>query len=161
MKFRLNRQESKQQRSLTPWEQYQEQAKQKRRQQQRQARTPKWFHQAKRIGDKLPRLKHQRNRQLVRRLTILLTSFTVVILAMVYLVSPLSHLQRVRVTGAHALSVRQIQTATGVLPGDSIFNVMGHEKKLQQQALQRNSRLKKSRSSFIYSITRPFGSQNM
>lgn len=143
MKFRLNRQESKQQRSLTPWEQYQEQAKQKRRQQQCQARTPKWFHQAKRIGDKLPRLKHQRNRQLVRRLAILLTSFTVVILAMVYLVSPLSHLQRVRVTGAHALSVHQIQTATGVLPGDSIFNVMGHEKKLQQQALQRNSRLKK------------------
>ncbi|MCF7523785.1 hypothetical protein L3X07_12945 [Levilactobacillus brevis] len=80
---------------------------------------------------------------------------------MVYLVSPLSHLQRVRVTRAHALSVHQIQTATGVLPGDSIFNVMGHEKKLRQQALQRNSRLKKSRSSFIYLITRPFESQNM
>lgn len=138
MKFRLNRNESKQQRAMTPWEEYQAQAEAKRK----QANTPKWVHKAKRIGDKLPRLKHQRNRKLIRRLSILLTSFTVVILAMVYLLSPLSHFQTVRVTGASALSAKQVQQATRVRPGDSIFQVVGHERRLQQKAVARNSRLK-------------------
>jgi len=138
VKFRLNRNESKQQRAMTPWEEYQAQAEAKHK----QAKTPKWVHKAKRIGDKLPRLKHQRNRKLIRRLSILLTSFTIVILAMVYLLSPLSHFQTVRVTGASALSAKQVQRATRVRPGDSIFHVVGHEHRLQQKAVARNSRLK-------------------
>ncbi|CAJ1227335.1 cell division protein DivIB [Levilactobacillus zymae] len=140
MKFRLNRKQSQQPktRDLTPWEAYQSRAAQRRK----QAQTPKWFRRAKRIGDKLPRLRHQRNRKLARRLTLLLSIFLVVIGLMVYLVSPLSHVQTVRVQGAHALSARQVQRAVGVSTGDSIFKVWGHEKKLQQQALRHNSRLK-------------------
>lgn len=138
MKFRLNRNESKQQHSLTPWEEYQAQAAEKRR----QAKAPKWIHKAKRIGDKLPRLKHQRNRKLIRRLLILLTSFTVVILAMVYLLSPLSHFQTVKVTGTQALSAKQVQTAAQIHPGASIFQVVGHERQLARQAVKRNTRLK-------------------
>ncbi|NLR31881.1 cell division protein FtsQ/DivIB [Levilactobacillus tujiorum] len=139
MKFRLNRNDKKQQETLTPWESYQKKAAAQRR----QARAPKWIHQAKRIGDKLPRLKHQRNRKLARRLTILLTSFAVVIGIMVYLISPLSHLSSVTVRGAHALSAQRVQQATQVRPGDSIFKVLGHTQRLEQQAPRRNSRLKK------------------
>jgi len=138
VKFRLNRNESKQQRSLTPWEEYQAQAAEQRK----RANAPKWIHKARRIGDKLPRLKHQRNRKLIRRLAILLTSFTVVILAMVYLLSPLSHFQTVTVTGAQALSAKQVETATRVRTGDSIFQVVGHEQQLARRAVKRNSRLK-------------------
>jgi len=138
MKFRLNRDDSKQQRSMTPWEEYQAQAERKRK----QDKAPKWVHKAKRIGDKLPRLKHQRNRKLIRRMTILLTTFTVVILAMVYLVSPLSHFKTVRVMGAEALSTKQVQKAVRVRPGDSIYNVVGHQQQLARQAVKRNSRLK-------------------
>ncbi|WP_125682643.1 cell division protein FtsQ/DivIB [Levilactobacillus yonginensis] len=138
MKFRLNRDDSKQQRSMTPWEEYQAQAERKRK----QDKAPKWVHKAKRIGDKLPRLKHQRNRKLIRRMTILLTTFTVVILAMVYLVSPLSHFKTVRVMGAEALSSKQVQKAVRVRPGDSIYNVVGHQQQLARQAVKRNSRLK-------------------
>ena len=72
MKFRLNRNDKKQQETLTL------KVTSARRRLRKQAKAPKWVHQAKRIGDKLPRLKHQRNRKLVRRLTIPLTSFTVV-----------------------------------------------------------------------------------
>lgn len=139
MKFRLNRNESKQQQhALTPWEEYQEQAEEKRK----QAKTPKWIHKAQRIGDKLPRLKHQRNRKLIRRLTVLLTSFTVVILAMVYLVSPLSHFPTVKVTGTVALSAKQVQQAAHIHAGDSVFKVLGHEQRLAQRARKRNTRLK-------------------
>lgn len=139
MKFRLNRNESKQQQhALTPWEEYQEQAEEKRK----QAKTPKWIHKAQRIGDKLPRLKHQRNRKLIRRLTILLTSFTVVILAMVYLVSPLSHFPTVKVTGTAALSAKQVQQAAYIHAGDSVFKVLGHEQHLAKRARERNTRLK-------------------
>ena len=139
MKFRLNRNDKKQQETLTPWENYQRKAAAQRK----QAKAPKWIHQAKRIGDKLPRLKHQRNRKLIHRLTILLTSFAVVIAAMVYLISPLSHLQSVTVRGAQALSAQRVQQAVQLRPGDSIFKLLGHTQRLEQRAPQRNSRLKK------------------
>lgn len=138
MKFRLNRKKSQQPRDLTPWEAYQSRAAQR----EKQANAPKLFRHVKRIGDKLPRLRHQRNRKLVRRLTILLTVFGIVILAMVYLVSPLSHIATVHVTGADALSTKQVQRALQLKPGDSIFKVVGHERRLAQQAPKRNSRLK-------------------
>lgn len=138
MKFRLNRNESKQQRVMTPWEAYQAQAAEKRKRE----KAPKWVHKAKRIGDKLPRLKHQRNRKLIRRLAILITSFTAVILVMVYLISPLSHFQHVTVTGTAALTAKQVETATTVKTGDSIFKVLGHEQTLQKKAVAHNSRLK-------------------
>lgn len=142
MKFRLNRKQSQQPktREMTPWEAYQSRAAQR----QKQAKTPKWFRRAKRIGDKLPRLRHQRNQKLARRLTLLLGIFLVVMGLMVYLVSPLSHVQTVRIQGARALSSRQIQRAVGITPGDSIFNVWGHERALQQRAPKRNSRIKRA-----------------
>lgn len=139
MKFRLNRDKSQQPRDLTPWEAYQSRAAQRAK----QAKTPNWFRHAKRIGDKLPRLKHQRNRQLFRRLALLLGSFGLVILVMVYLVSPLSHVKTMRIRGADALSTKQVERAVAVRPGDSIFKVVGHEKRLAQQAPKRNSRLKR------------------
>ncbi|AKP65519.1 cell division septal protein [Levilactobacillus koreensis JCM 16448] len=138
MKFRLNRNDPKQQRSLTPWEKYQAQAQRKRE----HAKTPSWIHKAKRIGDKLPRLKHERTRKLVRRLSILLGSFTAVILVMVYLVSPLSHFRTVRVTGNVALSAAQVQRAAQVQPGNSIFQLLGHTQQLEKQAVKRNTRVK-------------------
>ncbi|MDT7014776.1 cell division protein FtsQ/DivIB [Levilactobacillus namurensis] len=144
MKFRLNRKQSQTPRELTPWEAYQSRAAQRRK----QAKTPKWFRHAKRIGDKLPRLRHQRNRQLARRLTALLSGFMVVILVMVYLVSPLSHVSSVRVTGRQALSTRQVTTAVQIQRGDSIFNVLGHQRRLARQALKRNNRLKRVKISF-------------
>lgn len=140
MKFRLNRNDKKQQETLTPWESYQRKAAAQRK----QAKAPKWVHQAKRIGDKLPRLKHQRNRKLVRRLTILLTSFTVVILAMVYLISPLSHFKTVTVSGTDVLSAQRVQRAVQIKPGDSIFKLWGHTKQFERQAPRRNSRLKQA-----------------
>ncbi|MFC6274589.1 cell division protein FtsQ/DivIB [Levilactobacillus tangyuanensis] len=144
MKFRLNRHDDKQQKSLTPWEKYQEQQDE----QKRQKKTPNWVHRAKRIGDKLPKLKHQRNLKLYRRLGLLLGVFTVVILAMVYLVSPLSHFQKITVRGAEALSAKQVQQAAGVRPGDSIFSVTGHESKVAKRAVKNNSRIKKARVIF-------------
>jgi len=144
VKFRLNRNDKKQQETLTPWESYQRKAAAQRK----QAKAPRWVHQAKRIGDKLPRLKHQRNRKLVRRLTILLTSFIVVIGVMVYLISPLSHFQSVTVRGADALSASRVQKAVRIRPGDSIFKLLGHTQRLEQRAPKRNSRLKKVSISF-------------
>lgn len=142
MKFRLNRRQSQQRktREMTPWEAYQSRAAQ----QKRQAKVPKWFRRAKRIGDKLPRLRQQRHRKLARRLTLLLSLFLIVIGLMVYLISPLSHVQVLKIQGGHALSDRQVQRAVGVTPGDSIFKVWGHERALQRQAPKRNSRIKRA-----------------
>ncbi|WP_125546846.1 cell division protein FtsQ/DivIB [Levilactobacillus lindianensis] len=144
MKFRLNRHDEKQQQSLTPWEDYQRQAAAKKK----QRRTPNWIHQAKRIGDKLPRLKHQRNRKLVRRLIILLSSFTAVILVMVYLLCPLSHFQTVKVTGAHALTAAEVQDAVQVRSGESIYSLFGHTAQFESQAPKRNSRIKQAKITF-------------
>jgi len=140
VKFRLNRKKSAQQpHEATPWEAYQSRAAQ----QAKQAKTPKWFRHAKRIGDKLPRLKHQRNRQLVRRLSLLLGIFGLVILVMVYLVSPLSHVASVTVSGRETLSAKQVRTALDLQPGDSIFDVVGHEATIAKRGPRQNTRLKK------------------
>lgn len=144
MKFRLNRDKSQQPHELTPWEAYQSRAAQR----EKQAKTPKLFRRAKRIGDKLPRLRHERQRKLARRLGLILGSFGLVILVMVYLISPLSHVATVKVSGTQALSAKQVQRAVRIVPGDSIFKVLGHERQLAKQAPRHNSRLKRTTVAF-------------
>lgn len=145
MKFRLDRKKSAQSREMTPWETYQSRAAQRRKQENK----PKWFRRVRRIGDKLPRLRQQRNRQLFRRLSLIFTVFLGLFLSMVYLVSPLSHVQTVSITGRQQLSVKQVQTAVQIHRGDSIFAVIGHEQKVAEQAVARNTRIKHAQVTLV------------
>lgn len=144
MKFRHDRKQAPRSREQTPWEKYQSRAVQQRK----RAQTPRWYRRTKRIGDKLPRLRQQRHRELARRLALLLSIFLVVIGVMVYLISPLSHVQAVTVKGTQELSAKQVQRAVGIRPGDSIFKVVGHQKRLQRVAPQHSTRLKRVRVQF-------------
>ncbi|PWG00638.1 cell division protein FtsQ/DivIB [Levilactobacillus bambusae] len=137
MNFHLNRKnERAHQQVLTPWEAYQKESAAN----QKQSAAGR---QKKRIGDKLPKFKHQRNRKLVQKMTILLTSFILVILVMVYFLLPLSHVEKISVMGNQVLSKNQVIHYTGIKRGASIYTVQGSTAAIADRAEKRTPRIER------------------
>ncbi|WP_282801285.1 cell division protein FtsQ/DivIB [Secundilactobacillus kimchicus] len=119
---------------LTPWEKYQ--------QAQKQHAAAKKHRPKLRIGKKLPKLKQQKERQLSRRMGILIGSFGVVLLIAVYFVSPLSHISAIQVVGNRELTSRQVENVAAVHRGDSIFRVVGKKDQLTASAEKKEPRVR-------------------
>lgn len=94
--------------------------------QQKQAKRP--------IGRKLPRLRHHHYRKNGERVFKLVLLFGFVLSLMLYIISPLSKLQSVKVTGAKELTAAKIEKATKVYPGRFIWGVYFNRQRLCQQA---------------------------
>ncbi|WP_048000026.1 cell division protein FtsQ/DivIB [Lactiplantibacillus herbarum] len=126
---------------LTPWEQYQQNAADQEQTEQR--RHIKWSGKRLRIGDKLPKLKTQRRRSLFKRVTLLLAIFAVGALVAGYFISPLSHVQRVTVTGTDKLTSSQVKSATKIQSGVALWSVIGHDQRTSQRANQAQAQIGK------------------
>jgi len=126
---------------LTPWERYQRKAAENR--QAEQQRHFSWTGKRVRIGDKLPKLKHQRQRLVTKRAAILISGFLVGMAIAGYFISPLSHVQTVQVTGIEKLTSKQVQRATKINPGTSIWAIIGHDHQTSQVARQTNQQIGK------------------
>ncbi|MFC6296144.1 cell division protein FtsQ/DivIB [Lactiplantibacillus daoliensis] len=121
---------------LTPWEKFQRQADENQKAEQK--RHFKWSGKRIRIGDKLPKLKTQRRRLATRRAGLLIGLFLLGIAGASYFISPLSHISQVKVTGTEKLSTAQVQAATQIKPGQSVWAVIGNDKATSRAALQAN-----------------------
>ena len=117
---------------LTPWERFQRDAAENQRATQKQHHG--WTGKRLRIGDKLPKLKSQRRRLLVRRVLVLLGVFLIGAGVAGYFISPLSHVQSVTVRGTNQLSKAQVITATKIKPGIALWSVIGHDQRTTKRA---------------------------
>lgn len=124
---------------LTPWERYQQRVAHNQEQEQR--RHFNWSGRRIRIGDKLPQLKNQRQRSLVRRSALLIGLFTLGLLIAGYFISPLSHIQRVTITGTDRLTRQQVMHATSIQPGGSVWAFVGHDQRVSRRANAANPQI--------------------
>jgi len=133
MSFKINRDKSNRHVAMTPWEKYQSEERK---------RTAKKPNRVQRIGAKLPRLKHQKNRRLAQRMGILIAIFGIILVISGYYVSPLSHIGRISVHGNQALSKQRVIKLSGIDRGDSIYRVVGKEQRLSKRVKQQTPRVK-------------------
>lgn len=74
------------------------------------------------FADRLPNLKQQRKRLLIRRLSFLITLFTIPLLFFLYNISPFSKLQEIAVTGNQAVDSEVIKEASGLILKENIWS---------------------------------------
>ncbi|HET7580655.1 MAG TPA: FtsQ-type POTRA domain-containing protein [Bacillales bacterium] len=82
------------------------------------------------LEDRIPKLKEQRRQKTNRRLTLYLSVFFLLILLVLYFLSPLSHVGKVTVTSNHFVDKQQIVSASGLSHQTSFWDV--HAKTIQQ-----------------------------
>lgn len=90
--------------------------------------------------DRLPNIKHERNRRLVRRSTILILLFSLPALLLLYYISPLGKLGAVEVTGNSQVATETIENDLGFTVGDNLWSQYFQRddkiKKLKKQEMQ-------------------------
>ncbi|WP_376717059.1 cell division protein FtsQ/DivIB [Enterococcus pseudoavium] len=90
--------------------------------------------------ERLPNIKHERNRRLVRRSSILIALFSIPALLLLYYISPLGKLGGVSVTGNERISTEAIKKEIDFTVGDNLwgqyFERAEHVKNLKKQELQ-------------------------
>ncbi len=89
------------------------------------------------IEDRIPKLKQHRKKKANRRLLLLLSIFLVMILAVVYFQSPLSHVKKVEVDGNELVSDKTVISKSGITQGMNVWsvnkeNTVKHLKKLPE-----------------------------
>ncbi|MDT2613711.1 cell division protein FtsQ/DivIB [Enterococcus dongliensis] len=90
--------------------------------------------------ERLPNIKHERNRRLVRRASILIGLFSIPALLLLYYISPLAKLSGVSVEGNERISAETIEKELGFAVGDNLwqqyFDRKDKVKTLKKQELQ-------------------------
>ena len=94
--------------------------------QQKQTKRP--------IGKKLPRMRHHHYRKNGERVFKLVLLFGLVLLLMLYVISPLSKLQSVTVNGNKELTAEKVERAVRVYPGRFIWGVYFTRQQLCKEA---------------------------
>lgn len=90
----------------------------------------------------LTSLQRYRLKSNLSRTLALVIPFTLVLLVMVYVVSPLSKLTRVQVVGNQGLSVHEVESASGIKPGAFIWRVLDQQAVIAHGAQRKNPQLK-------------------
>ncbi|WP_078554840.1 cell division protein FtsQ/DivIB [Bacillus alkalicellulosilyticus] len=75
------------------------------------------------IEDRIPKLKEQRKQRANRRLVFFLSFFFFLILLVIYFQSPLSHIKTIEIKGNHHVSSAEIEEASNIMIGTSIWNM--------------------------------------
>ncbi|ETY73931.1 cell division protein FtsQ/DivIB [Lactiplantibacillus fabifermentans] len=126
---------------LTPWERYQREAAANHADEEK--RHFKWSGKRIRIGDKLPKLKTQRRKLVTKRAALLIGLFLMGIIIAGYFISPYSHIQKVTISGTEKLTTKQVEHATNIKPGVSVWAVIGHDTATSKAALKANPQVGK------------------
>lgn len=94
-------------------------------------------------------LQRYRLKSNLSRVLALVIPFTLVLLLMLYVVSPLSKVTRVQVVGNQELSAGAVQAASGIKPGAFIWRVLDQQRTLAQQAQTSNPQIKSLKVALI------------
>ncbi|AVK62483.1 cell division protein FtsQ [Lactobacillus sp. CBA3605] len=124
---------------LTPWERYQRQAATNH--ENAQKRHFNWSGRRIRIGDKLPKLMSQRRKLVVKRASILIGLFLMGMVIAGYFISPLSHVQKITVSGTEQLTATQVKTAANLKNGDAIWAIIGQDATTSKVARRANPQI--------------------
>lgn len=96
------------------------------------------------INDRIPSLQEQRKQRANRRLLFFLGFFFILLVLMIYFQSPLSNINNIQVRGNVVADQEEIITASGLAPGDNIWNL--HE----DQSISQINELHEVKSSDIH-----------
>lgn len=110
-------------------------------QQRQQKKKPSKTH----VGNKIRGIKIKRyvsNGERVLKLVIL---FSLILLFMIYIISPLSKINTLHVTGNHDLTKEQVEKNTNIYPGRFIWGVYLTRHQLIKQAVRKNPQIKSLR----------------
>lgn len=94
------------------------------------------------VGNQLRKIKFKRYRLNTSRVFKLVFLFLLILLLMIYIISPLSKIDKLRVVGNHDLTVKQVEKTTKVYPGRFIWGVWLTQKTIEKQAIADNAQVK-------------------
>jgi cell division protein FtsQ len=92
------------------------------------------------IEDRIPKLKQLRKRKANRRLILLLSLFFILIVCVMYFLSPLSHIRTIKVEGNRYLTSGQIVSLSGLTRDTSIWKINKNE---SSRKIKSNPEIKK------------------
>lgn len=95
------------------------------------------------FADRLPNVKKERNRILYRRLTLIISVFTLLMLGAIYYVSPFSKLGNISITGNSAVSTQEIIEHLDAKKGENLWKQFKNRTIYEQQIERQFSRIKK------------------
>lgn len=108
----------------------------------RSAQASQAHRTTERIGHKVHKIRWYRYLKNGERVLKLIGLFGGVLILMLYIISPLSKINHIQVTGNNELSQSQVEQATQVQPGRYIWGVMASRRQISQTAHQRNPQVK-------------------
>lgn len=94
------------------------------------------------IGSRVVGIKRAQRVDNSRRVLSILVPFLIIMLLALYIVSPLSKIKKIQVTGNQDLSAAKVESATQIKKGALIWRVLFQQKKLEQTAQKANPQVK-------------------
>ncbi|MEY8441944.1 FtsQ-type POTRA domain-containing protein [Lactobacillaceae bacterium 24-114] len=94
------------------------------------------------IGNKVVGIKEKRHSSSRNRIIKLLLLFGSILVLMVYIISPLSKINKVEIKGNTELSAREVEKATTIKPGRLIWSAWVRQETLEQKAKITNPQIK-------------------
>lgn len=96
----------------------------------------------KALTDSLPEVTQQQRSGNRRRFVSIVVPFSIILLICLYIISPLSKVNRVVVRGNQELSANQVERASGLKTGRYIWNTTRNQEQTLKQAQKRNKQIK-------------------
>ena len=94
------------------------------------------------IGSRVMGIKRAQRVDNSRRVLSILVPFLIIMLLASYIVSPLSKIKKIQVTGNQDLSAAKVESAAQIKKGALIWRVLFQQKKLEQTAQKANPQVK-------------------
>lgn len=132
--------------SLTPWEQEQQKKAAEQNSEKTVSSEEKKKNKAEKkvlsMEHKLPRLKEQRRRKMLRRLIPMVFLFSFTILVILYFISPLSRISKVTVSGTNEVFDQSVIDASQLKKGDSLWEAYFNRAKMEQEIKEKLNQVK-------------------
>lgn len=96
----------------------------------------------KTLDDSLPEVKQRQKQGNRKRFLSIFIPFSLILLVCLYIISPLSKVQKVTVRGNQELSAKQVENATSLRPGRYIWNTTKRQQQTLKAAQKKNKQIK-------------------
>lgn len=95
-----------------------------------------------RISDDFVELNKQKIKNKLNSSTYIILPIVIVLGILIYLVSPISKINQIKISGNGYVPVNEIKNDLNINSGDSIFKVFGHKKKINENVAKKDHRIK-------------------
>lgn len=95
-----------------------------------------------RISDDFVELNKQKIKNKLNSSAYIILPIVVVLGILIYLVSPLSKINQIKIMGNGYVPVNEIKNDLGLSSGDSVFKIIGHKKRINENVSKKDHRIK-------------------